>query len=211
MSRTSELRVNQLFRVPWESTKPQAWNWRRRIKSRPSKKVSLKLFNPKVQAGSILKEAGTSPPFWTSCCIMNHQHSKSFTVQSGSETLPFFLFISTSWDFYEVWQKAQKRSATRGTLDFFVSTVPFQRMLQKPQVKGKKRNMEEPESFHQALSWGSCIPCVRAMNASLPHAVKGAGSAGTALKNKLIKAAEKRVNEASQEMKGFGDWAFPIF
>lgn len=36
-------------------------NRRRRTRSRPSKKVSLRLLNPKVQAGSILKEVGTSP------------------------------------------------------------------------------------------------------------------------------------------------------
>lgn len=71
--------------------------------------------------------------------------------------------------------------------------------------------MEESESIHQAPSSGSCIPCARAVNVSLHHAVKGAGSAGTALKNKLIKTAEKRVNKACQEMKVFGDWAFPVF
>jgi len=53
--------------------------------------------------------------------------------------------------------------------------------------------MEESESIHQAPSSGSYIPCTRAMNNISPHhAVKGAGTAGTALKNKLIKTAEKR-------------------
>lgn len=37
--------------------KPEIGN--RRTRSGPSDKVHLKLFNPKAQAGSILKEAGT--------------------------------------------------------------------------------------------------------------------------------------------------------
>lgn len=36
-------------------------NGNRRTRSRPSDKMHFKLFNPKAQAGSILKEAGTPP------------------------------------------------------------------------------------------------------------------------------------------------------
>lgn len=53
--------------------------------------------------------------------------------------------------------------------------------------------MEESQSIHQVLSSGTPIPCARATNnTSLHHAVKGAGTARTALKNKLMKTAEKR-------------------
>lgn len=154
-------------------------NGRRRTRSRPSKRVSLKLFNPKVQAGSALKGVTTSP-IWTSCCITNHQHSKSFTVRSGSEIFPFCLFVCTTWDFYNVWQRAQRRLVTLQTFDLLFPLFPFKGCC-KSLKQRQKRNREESESIHQALSSGSCISSARAKNnISLHHTVKGAGTAGTA-------------------------------
>lgn len=137
-------------------------NGRRRTRLRPSKRVSLKWFNPKGQAGSTLK-GGTTSPVWTSRCITNQQHSKSFTVRSGSEIFPFCLFICTTWDFYNVWERAQKRSVALQTFDLLFPLFPFKGCCESLKWR-QKRNREESESIHQAPSSGSCIPSARAMN-----------------------------------------------
>lgn len=132
MSRTSELRVNQLSQFLGRAIKLKPENGRTR--SEPSKEVSLKLLNPKVQA-------------------VKHQDSPcpehlvlSLTISIPSLSLYshpcFSLFICFTWDFI-MGQKAQRRLVTIRILHFLFLLFSFQRILQKPKAKGRKRNMEE--------------------------------------------------------------------
>lgn len=66
-------------------------------------------------------------------------------------------------------------------------------MLQKPEAKGRKETWKSRRVSIKSWVQEPLTPCVRAMNTtSLHYAGKRAGTARIALKNKLMKTAEKR-------------------
>lgn len=149
MSRTSELRVNQLSEFLGRAIKLKPENGRTR--SEPSKEVSLKLLNPKVQAVRHRDSPYPEHPVLSLTISM-----PSLSQCSQPCFLPFYLLYL---GLYHVGQKAQKRLVTLWTLHFLFLLFPFKGYCKSPKQKAEKKHggvVEYPSSPEFRIQCSLC-------------------------------------------------------
>lgn len=139
VSRTSELRVNQLSQFLGRAIKLKPENGRTR--SEPSKEVSLKLLNPKVQA--VTHQDSPYPEHPVLSLIIS---ISSLSQHSHPSFLPFYLLYLV---LYHVGQKVQKRLVTLPTLHFLFLLFPFKGYCKSPKQKAEKE------------TWRSCRTSIK--------------------------------------------------
>lgn len=145
VSRTSELRVNQLSQFLGRAIKLKPENGRTR--SEPSKEASLKSLNPKVQAVGHQDSPYPEHPVLSLIPSLSQHSHPCF--------LPFYLLYL---GLYHVGQKAQKRLVTLGTLHFLFLLLPFKGYYKTPKQKSEK---ETRRNCRISIKPESSVPCAR--------------------------------------------------
>lgn len=130
VSRTSELRVNQLSEFLGRAIKLKPEDGRTR--SEPSKEVSLKLLNPKVQVVRHRDSPSPEPPVLSLTISI-----LSLSQYSHPSFLPFYLLYL---GLYNMGQKAQKRLVTLQTLNFLLLLFLLKGYCKSPKQKAEKKH-----------------------------------------------------------------------